>query len=136
MPRTMLKALLREKHLTSYRRFKRAYQEAARKLDKNLADSYPSDATYKRWVTGRVKNLPRDEHCVVLEAIFPGWTAAELLAPYVSPEKADDHLRRRGHTARVDRPAGASDAEPAITNGCAGMSLPSWNPEVRLIKVM
>ncbi len=102
VPQTMLKALVREKYLSSYRRFKRAYQEAARRLDKDLVDSYPSDATYKRWLTGRVKNLPRSEHCAVLEAMFPGWTAADLFAAYVPPDRADNstllrELLRRRH---------------------------------------
>ncbi|WP_143230453.1 hypothetical protein [Actinosynnema sp. ALI-1.44] len=32
-------------------------------------------------MTGQVKVLPREEHCAVLEAMFPGWTTADLLKP-------------------------------------------------------
>ncbi|WP_143230763.1 transcriptional regulator [Actinosynnema sp. ALI-1.44] len=84
-PQTTLKALLKEKHLHSYRRFTKFYREAARKLDKGLVDAPPSEATYKRWLTGRVKNLPREEHCAILEAMFPGWKTADLLSPFTAP---------------------------------------------------
>lgn len=82
---TMLKALLRERHLQSYGMFKHAYQKAARGLDKNLVEMYPTARTFRRWLAGRIKDLPRAEHCAVLEAIFPGWTAADLFKPYVAP---------------------------------------------------
>ncbi len=82
---TMLKALLRERHLQNYGMFKRAYQKAARGLDKDLADTYPSVQTFRRWLAGKVKTLPHAEHCAVLEAMLPGWTAADLFRPYVAP---------------------------------------------------
>lgn len=82
---TMLKVLLRERHLQSYSMFKRAYQKAARGLDKDLVEMYPTARTLRRWQAGRIKDLPRAEHCAVLEAIFPGWTAADLFKPYVVP---------------------------------------------------
>ncbi|MGH4017361.1 MAG: hypothetical protein ACRDSL_26240 [Pseudonocardiaceae bacterium] len=83
---TMLKALLRERHLQSYGMFKRAYQKAARSVDKDLVETCPSRATLWRWMAGQVQDLPYPEHCAVLEAMLPGWTAAELFEPYVAPD--------------------------------------------------
>ncbi|MGH3797822.1 MAG: hypothetical protein ACRDSP_23365 [Pseudonocardiaceae bacterium] len=97
----MLKALLRERHWQNYGLFKRAYQKAAKGLDKDLVDTYPSRATLHRWMTGQVKDLPYPDHCAVLEAMLPGWRAAELFTPYVAPDKVGgstllrELLRRR-----------------------------------------
>ncbi|MGH3803506.1 MAG: hypothetical protein ACRDTD_25930, partial [Pseudonocardiaceae bacterium] len=83
---TMLKALLRARHWQNYGMFKRAYQKAARGLDKDLVETYPSRATLFRWMTGQVQELPYPDHCAVLEAMLPGWTVAELFAPYHPPQ--------------------------------------------------
>lgn len=97
----MLKALLREKNLQNYGLFKRAYENAAAELDRSLVGTYPSEKTFHRWMSGRVKDLPRAEHRVVLEAILPGWSAADLFKPYVPPGDEDgstllkELLRRR-----------------------------------------
>jgi hypothetical protein len=87
---TMLKALLRERNLHSYKMFKRAYEKSAKKLDSSLTTSYPSDRTFKRWVSGRIKELPRAEHCAVLEAMFPEWFASELFQPYTASDDDQD----------------------------------------------
>jgi hypothetical protein len=98
---TMLKALLREKHLQNYGMFRRSYEKTAAELDKELVRTYPSEQTFRRWLAGRIKNLPRAEHCAVLEAMLPGWTAADLFKPHAPPgdiEKStllSDLLRRR-----------------------------------------
>ncbi|MGH4017061.1 MAG: hypothetical protein ACRDSL_24670 [Pseudonocardiaceae bacterium] len=104
---TMLKALLRERHWQNYGMFKRAYQKAAKGLDKDLVDTYPSMSTFRRWLAGQIQDLPYPEHCTVLEAMLPGWTAAELFTPYLAPETVDgstllrELLRRRClHTYR------------------------------------
>ncbi|MGH4014237.1 MAG: hypothetical protein ACRDSL_09975 [Pseudonocardiaceae bacterium] len=105
---TMLKALLRDHHLQNYGMFKRAYQKAARGLDKDLVETYPSVSTFRRWLGGHIQDLPHAEHCAVLEAMLPGWTAADLFQPYVAPEDVADStllrelLRRRClHTYRA-----------------------------------
>lgn len=54
---TMLKALLRERHLQNYGMFKRAYQKAAKGLDKDLVETYPSVQTFRRWLAGRITTL-------------------------------------------------------------------------------
>ncbi|MGH3916431.1 MAG: hypothetical protein ACRDTC_23930 [Pseudonocardiaceae bacterium] len=83
---TMLKVLLRERHWQNYGMFTRAYQNAAKSLDKDLAQTYPSLSTFRRWLAGQVQDLPHAQHCVVLEAMLPGWTAAELFQPPHQPE--------------------------------------------------
>lgn len=85
---TNLKALLREKHLQNYGVFKRAYQKAARSLDDSLANTYPSEPTFRRWLAGRIKYLPHAEHCAVLEAMLPEWRAADLFEPHIPPRDA------------------------------------------------
>lgn len=98
---TMLKALLRERHWQNYGLFKRAYQKAAKGLDKDLVETYPSMSTFRRWLAGQVQDLPYPDHCAVLEAMLPGWTVAELFTPYVPPDEVDgspllrELLRRR-----------------------------------------
>ncbi|MBV9312735.1 MAG: hypothetical protein JO100_03135 [Pseudonocardia sp.] len=79
---TLLKALLRERHWQTYRRFRREYTKAAAKLDKELAETCPSDSTYRRWLSGRIGGIPRAEPCAVLEEMFPGYTAEQLFEPY------------------------------------------------------
>lgn len=92
---TMLKALLREKHLQNYGMFRRSYEKAAAELDKELVKTYPSEQTFRRWLAGRIKHLPRAEHCAVLEAMLPGWTVADLFKPHVQPgEIAESTLLR------------------------------------------
>jgi hypothetical protein len=98
---TMLKALLREKHLQNYGMFRRSYEKAAAELDRELVKTYPSEQTFRRWLAGRLKNLPRAEHCAVLEAMLPGWTAADLFKPHAPLGEIEnstllrDLLRRR-----------------------------------------
>jgi tetratricopeptide (TPR) repeat protein len=100
-PPTMLKALLQERNLQNYGLFKRAYQKAARALDRELAETYPSEKTFRRWLAGRIKDRPRAEHCTVLEAMLPGWKTTDLLQPYVPPDGVNgstllkELLRRR-----------------------------------------
>ncbi|MGQ0775684.1 MAG: hypothetical protein ACT4NY_14905 [Pseudonocardiales bacterium] len=97
----MLNALLRERHWQNYGMFKLAYQKAARSLDKDLVETYPSRATLWRWMAGKLKELPYPDHCAVLEAMLPGWTAAELFQPYLAPGEVSgstllrELLRRR-----------------------------------------
>ncbi|MGH3915260.1 MAG: hypothetical protein ACRDTC_17915 [Pseudonocardiaceae bacterium] len=84
---TMLKVLLRERHWQNYGMFTRAYQNAATSLDKHLARTYPSLSTFRRWLAGQVQDLPHAGHCAVLEAMLPGWSAAELFQP---PHRSED----------------------------------------------
>jgi hypothetical protein len=75
-----LKALLRERHWQSYPRFCREYDKAAATIDASLKGTYPSRAQHYRWLSGQVTGTPYPHHCEVLEAMFPGYTAAQLMA--------------------------------------------------------
>jgi hypothetical protein len=70
----MLKVLLREKHCAEY-------DNAAHRIDPDLAGHHPSRAQLHRWLTGAVRSLPYADHCRVLEEMFPGWTAEQLFQP-------------------------------------------------------
>jgi hypothetical protein len=81
-PGTVLKALLREQHMSSHPDFIRAYEKAAGELDRSLVGYGPSKAQYYKWLAGAIKgDLPRGHHCQVLEAMLPGWTAEQLFSP-------------------------------------------------------
>jgi hypothetical protein len=84
---TPLKALCRHRHLHAYVSFRRAYMAAAAQLGNDFAGVYPSEKTFRRWLAGELTELPRSEHCMVLEALFPGWTARQLLGLEPSPPK-------------------------------------------------
>jgi hypothetical protein len=73
-----LKSLLQQRHLHEYSEFVVEYQRRAKELDLPRHASAPTKAQYYRWVGGHIQNLPRGYHCMVLERMFPGWTAKEL----------------------------------------------------------
>lgn len=77
----LLKVLLRQNHWQQYAAFCTQYDQAAKRIDKDLAGSFPSRAQLHRWLTGSVRSLPYPDHCRVLEEMFPGWTAEQLFAP-------------------------------------------------------
>jgi hypothetical protein len=80
-----LKDAVRDRRWTVYRTFCREYDKAARIVDAALVGSYPSKATYHRWLKGDLKNLPYPDHCRVLEAMFNDWTAEQLFEPCDPP---------------------------------------------------
>ncbi|WP_066940252.1 DUF5919 domain-containing protein [Microtetraspora fusca] len=101
----VLKSLLRQRHWQTYGTFCREYDKAAKKVDPALQGRWPSRAQLHRWLSGELKGLPYSDHCRVLEAMFPGLSAAELFAqstpeipaprssqdrPIEVPEPADD----------------------------------------------
>jgi hypothetical protein len=73
-----LKSLLQQRHLHEYSEFVAEYERRAKELDLPRHASAPTKAQYYRWVGGHIQNLPRGYHCMVLEQMFPGWTAREL----------------------------------------------------------
>jgi hypothetical protein len=75
---TVLKALLRERHLQEHQAFCREYDRVARRVDPGMQCSYPSKATFYRWLSGDLRKLPYPVHCRILEAMLPGWSAEEL----------------------------------------------------------
>jgi hypothetical protein len=85
---THLKLLLHVRHLQTHPAFCREYDRLAKRLDPALVSTWPSRATLHRWMSGGVKRLPYPDHCRVLEAMFPGWTAEQLLQPCDDPHAA------------------------------------------------
>lgn len=79
---TLLRVLLRQRHMQGYRTFCKEYNRVAKQLDHDLVDKYPSKAQFYRWVSGDLLGLPYADHCRILEKMFPGWTAEQLLAPH------------------------------------------------------
>ncbi|WP_228825270.1 hypothetical protein [Nocardia farcinica] len=73
-----LKRLLRERHWQKYSTFCREYDRTAVSVDPDLVGGAPSRGQLHRWLAGDLKGLPYPDHCRVLEAMFPGWTAASL----------------------------------------------------------
>lgn len=76
----VIKDLLREKHLHEYLAFATEYRRTARRLELRTAEP-PTKATYYHWLSGQLQGLPRGYHCIILEQMFPGWTAKDLFTP-------------------------------------------------------
>ena len=77
----MLKVLLGHRHWQNYATFCAEYDKAARRIDSDLGQTFPSRAQLHRWLNGALRSLPYAEHCRVLEEMFPGWTAEQLFQP-------------------------------------------------------
>lgn len=75
----VMKGLLRERHLHAYSDFSAEYRRIAQEM--GFRHAPPTKAQYYRWVAGAIHNVPRGYHCLVLERMFPGWTAAQLFSP-------------------------------------------------------
>ncbi|WP_216209536.1 DUF5919 domain-containing protein [Amycolatopsis aidingensis] len=75
---TVLKVLLRRRHLQGHRTFCREYDKLAKQVEPELAGSWPSKAQFYRWLSRDLQGLPYAHHCRILEAMFPGWTAEQL----------------------------------------------------------
>jgi hypothetical protein len=92
-----LKTLLQARHLQSYSAFCREYDRVAKTIDPKLVGAHPSKAQFHRWLSGDVKRLPYADHCRVLEALLPGWTAGQLFEP--APAEPTDAVVPRQPTA-------------------------------------
>lgn len=79
---TLLRVLLRQRHMQGYRVFCKEYDRVAKQLDTDLVGHYPSKAQFYRWLSGDLLGLPYADHCRILEKMFPGWTAEQLLSPH------------------------------------------------------
>lgn len=102
---SLLKVLLETRHLKTRAAFAAEYDRTARKLDRTLVGTAPSREQFTRWLSCKVKTLPRSDHCRVLERMFPGHSAQRLLAPYDAigarsgthgEEETDTDTDRRG----------------------------------------
>jgi hypothetical protein len=104
----LLKLLLRERHWQNYGTFCAEYDRAARRIEPELAGTYPSRAQLHRWLTGLLRSLPYPDHCRVLEEMFTGWTAEQLFRP------PGPSLRyENGHSSPI-HPAGPDTGTPVF----------------------
>jgi hypothetical protein len=108
---TVLKALLRERHLQEHRAFCREYDRAAKAIDRDLIGTYPSKATFYRWLAGDLRGLPYPDHCRVLERMLPGWTAAAMFAEWTGEP---DVLRPDDEDASAEPPAEKAQPPSAV----------------------
>jgi len=79
---TLLRVLLKQRHLHVYSAFAREYDRVAGKLGRELVGTGPSKAQFYRWISGEVATLPYSHHCRVLESMFPEWGVEQLFQPY------------------------------------------------------
>jgi hypothetical protein len=113
---TLLRALLRSRHLQEHRAFTRAYERVTKELDGGKGSQPPSKATFYRWLAGGVSGLPHPDHCRVLEAMFPGYTVAALLAPWDSTRALPVHSGpSAGQESELPRRAQFSDLVSAFS---------------------
>ena len=105
---TLLKAMLRQRHLQEHRSFCRAWDKAARQIDTALVGRHPSKATFYRWLAGSGTKLPHPDACRVLEAMFPGVRVVELMAPWDERRPLPD----TAHAEQAARLAGNGSAAP------------------------
>ena len=112
-----LKALLRQRHWQVYRTFQSEYDRTAAGIDPKLVGTWPSRAQFNRWLSGELKGLPYPDHCRILVAMFPGWTAEQLFEPV-----ADDPTEQ----AEVpgESPADAPQRSPLMQTIAAGLRTP------------
>jgi hypothetical protein len=80
-PPILLQILLRRRQWHRYGIFRVVYDEAAKRVDRDLVGTAPSRAQLHRWTSGELRRLPYTDHCRVLENMFPGWTADQLFGP-------------------------------------------------------
>lgn len=79
---SLLKVLLKQRHLQGHRAFCREYDRVAGRIDPDLKGRHPSKAQFYRWLSSDLIGLPYADHCRVLEQMFPNWTAEQLLASH------------------------------------------------------
>lgn len=96
---TILKALLRERHLQEHQAFCREYDRVARRVDPGLQHGYPSKTTFYRWLSGDLRKLPYPGHCRILEAMLPGWSVNDL---FRIKDRTEPQLARQQRTEDSD----------------------------------
>ncbi|MEU8344708.1 DUF5919 domain-containing protein [Spirillospora sp. NPDC048832] len=104
--------MIRQRRLQRYGMFQAAYNEAAKKISPDLTGTAPSRAQLHRWTSGELKRLPYTDHCRVLEAMFPEWTADELFAPCPPHVLADEPTAYATSAERADLESTADRVGP------------------------
>ena len=108
----LLQVVIRQRRLQRYGMFQAAYNEAAKKISPELTGTAPSRAQLHRWTSGELKRLPYTDHCRVLEAMFPEWTADELFAPCPPHVLADEPTAYATTNERADLESTADRVGP------------------------
>lgn len=107
---TVLKALLRQRHIQTMSAFQREYDRVAGEVEPDQVGFAPQKAQFYRWLAGGV-SLPQPHHCRVLIGMFPEWTAEELFSEY----SGDPTDLVRASTPSATAPA-AAVAPPAMAD--------------------
>ncbi|MGW5109142.1 hypothetical protein [Nocardia sp. NPDC004123] len=124
---TELKRVLREKHWNSHPVFRREYNKAAKKVDRDLVGLAPGKAQFYKWLSGDLKGLPHADHCAVLEAMLPGYTVDELFSPAALPQRVQEsgqHLPRpddRQQVVHSEPPEPSDSRGPNVSPDAAGV---------------
>jgi len=127
---TLLSRLLRERYANKYRAFCRAYDATTMGIDTSMVGRYPASRQFADWLSGNVSELPDRQHCKILEAMFPGYTAAQLFSPVKNSDtvgpvelvKRSGELQESDFLWRIDRSRYDMDrtvAESAVTSAQA-----------------
>jgi tetratricopeptide (TPR) repeat protein len=93
--KSLLKELLRQRHLQTYRTFRAGYDDAARQVNSTLVGRYPTERQFYGWMSGETITLPFPDHRMLLEAMFPGYTIQQLIGPCEVGKEASRTLTAR-----------------------------------------
>lgn len=107
----LLKVLLRQRHIQGHAAFCREYDKVAAKIEPELRRSWPKKAQFYRWLAGDLTRLPYGDHCRILEAMFPEWSAEQLFQPYIG---SFAYVPRPTDGAVKQLPAPSSEAPPQL----------------------
>ncbi|MFJ9365200.1 hypothetical protein ACIRRA_12370 [Nocardia sp. NPDC101769] len=110
-PGTVLRALARQQDLTEDQ-FALEYSRAAAQLFGDRAGVAPSNRTIRRWFWGDTR--PQHENAQVLELMFPGYRAGDLLRTYDRHSHAP--IPQPREATEEDRPAPAHRVGDAAVN--------------------
>src|SRR5487761_1152784 len=106
---TVLKTLLQQRHLQTLSAFNREYDRLANQIDQDFVGEGPKKAQFYRWLSGEVMSLPYPHHCRILEAMFPGWSATELLCEHSDQVDLTRQPQRQAPTAPTSTMARLAD---------------------------
>lgn len=135
---TVLKSLLRQRHIQSHPDFRRAYDRLAREVEPELMGTAPAKAQFYRWLSGDIQGLPRGQYCRILEAMFPGHTAEELftrtsVAARETAARLDGKPEQREMVSASGESASADTAHPSEAPGSSTVSADRMNARMRAL---
>ncbi|WP_405178427.1 hypothetical protein OG225_30675 [Nocardia sp. NBC_01377] len=111
---TVLKAMLRARHMQTHSVFTREYEKVAAEHEPDMVGRAPKKAQFYRWLSGDLKDLPYPGHCRVLEAMFPAVKVEELFAtgPRRTARRQPSANRINTLTKPPSKPRPAEDGGP------------------------